>query len=307
MKIRQRSLWYYYGLRYLISQRINIKFSQHKFMDAMEANAYIKELVERKEPFAVCRLGATESFALRTMEFCNYKKYDKASKQLCLWSGFFPCEYEAINKFSGLYKACMKQVDVFGTLKYPLDDFFVRKYLPDSSRTTILDHIDSVGKPNPWTSCLEGKKVLIVHPFAETIEMQYKKRELIFPGKNILPKFHLITYKAIQTSAGERDERFSTWFDALDYMTGEIAQIDFDIAILGCGAYGLPLAVRIKEQGRQAVQIGGSLQILFGIKGSRWDNEPEVSKLYNDAWVYPKKSETPQTASSVENGCYWGK
>lgn len=40
---------------------------------------------------------------------------------------------------------------------------------------------------------------------------------------------------------------FSTWFDALDYMCGECEKIDFDIALLGCGAYGYPLAAHIKK------------------------------------------------------------
>ena len=62
------------------------------------------------------------------------------------------------------------------------------------------------------------------------------------------------------------------WIKALEYMKHEISLIDFEIAILGCGAYGLPLSVHIKDMGRQALHLGGTTQLLFGIMGSRWSD-----------------------------------
>lgn len=53
----------------------------------------------------------------------------------------------------------------------------------------------------------------------------------------------------------------------------------------------------------KAVHIGGALQLLFGIKGRRWDRE--FSSIYNDAWVRPEENEKPRNANSVEGGCYW--
>ena len=67
----------------------------------------------------------------------------------------------------------------------------------------------------------------------ETIRQQYEKnRERIFPGTDILPAFELKTLKAVQTIAGEKDARFATWFEALDYMYQEAMKFDFDIAII---------------------------------------------------------------------------
>jgi len=45
-------------------------------------------------------------------------------------------------------------------------------------------------------------------------------------------------------------------------MKNEISEIDFDVAIIGAGAYGLPLASYIKEMGRQAIHMGGSTQMV---------------------------------------------
>ena len=51
--------------------------------------------------------------------------------------------------------------------------------------------------------------------------------------------------------------------------------------------------------------MGGPTQILFGIKGKRWDDHPVISKFYNEYWVIPNSIEKPQGANKVENGCYW--
>ena len=53
-------------------------------------------------------------------------------------------------------------------------------------------------------------------------------------------------------------------------MYTEAVKIDFDTAIIGCGAYGFPLAAKLKAAGKQAFHMGGATQLLFGIKGSRW-------------------------------------
>ena len=88
-------------------------------------------------------------------------------------------------------------------------------------------------------------------------------------------------------------------------MTKEAMKIDFDIAIVGCGAYGFPLAARLKKEGKQVIHFGGATQILICIKGRRWGETPRAGVKFNDAWIYPKESEIPKNSKMVENGCYW--
>ena len=112
-------------------------------------------------------------------------------------------------------------------------------------------------------------------------------------------------YKAVQSIGGNGAEGFESWLEAYNYMLNDIAKIDFEIAILGCGAYGLPLAAAIKKMGRQAIHMGGATQLLFGINGKRWDKDPQVSELRNEYWINPSIQEKPPKADGVENGCYW--
>ena len=100
--------------------------------------------------------------------------------------------------------------------------------------------------------------------------------------------------------------RFDNWFEALEWMKSEIDKVDFDVALLGCGAYGIPLQHYIRSLGKQSVYVGGGLQILFGIKGKRWDNHPEISSFYNDYWVRADESECIANYKNVEQGGpYW--
>ena len=87
--------------------------------------------------------------------------------------------------------------------------------------------------------------------------------------------------------------------------SGVIVEIDFDIAIIGCGAYGFPLAAHVKRKGKQAIHMGGATQILFGIKGNRWEEHDIISKLFNEHWIRPNKNETPKNSGNIEDACYW--
>jgi hypothetical protein len=102
-------------------------------------------------------------------------------------------------------------------------------------------------------------------------------------------------------------------------MENEIDKIDFDIAIIGCGAYGLPLAAHVKRIGKQAVHIAGGTQLLFGILGKRWteqyqgfwhyrpgiDISLDYRPLFNEYWVSPSQNEKPKYSEKVEGSCYW--
>lgn len=226
-------------------------------------------------------------------------------------AGFFSNTIENRIKFCKMMLDDMTLVDVLGSWRK--QEFFVKDRLKNSKKTALA-FLEPFWADEPWSESLRGKKVLVVHPFAKLIEEQYKKREFLFKDSRILPKFELQTIKAVQTIGGE-NAGFGTWFDALDYMKAEMDKYDYDIALIGCGAYGFPLAAHAKCNGKIGIHLGGSLQLLFGIKGKRWENPNLASatlggkgkylNLFNDAWVYPDKTLRPKAFKNVEDGCYW--
>jgi hypothetical protein len=122
----------------------------------------------------------------------------------------------------------------------------------------------------------------------------------------LLPAFELDVIPAVQSIAGQKTQ-FVDWFVALESMKEEIAKRTFDVCILGCGAYGFPLASFVKKMGGKAIHLGGVTQLIFGIKGKRWENfiVYPYENLFNKYWVRPSNEEVPKNSKIVEGGCYW--
>lgn len=285
-------------------------YAGKKIWDADTLGKELQEKILSGEPFMLARFGATELMCCSMYEFEMKNKLENAVDQLVKWSGFFPKSIQGGRKFYEMNVEAFREIDYLGVWFRRFEDYFIKKYLTKESKIAFLFDIEPWrSKDNPWTKVLKGKKVVVVHPFDTTIIEQYNKhRTEIFDNQDILPEFELLTVKAVQTIAGIEDTRFKTWFEALDYMYEEVMKLDFDIAILGCGAYGLPLAAKIKQAGKQAIHFGGVTQILFGIKGKRWEEMEDyryIKRMMNDAWVYPNAQDTPKNAKIVEGGCYW--
>lgn len=301
--------------------------------DRQSSNDKIYSLLKSGKPCMIARFGTTEINCIN-----NYLcvKSDKPYFQKCveyitdythtpwwnkdhwkimsLWSGIFPPCQNTAEKFSERYLQDIPEIDILACHQY-YEKFMPLR--PDVIRIQ-LEMLYPFFVDCPWTRYLKGKKVLVVHPFEKTIQQQYKKRKLLFKDENILPDFELITFKAVQTIAGCKS-KFKNWFEALEYMENEIAKIDFDVCIIGCGAYGLPLAAFVKRMGKQAIHLAGGTQLLFGILGNRWvkqygdvlhyrpgiDININYCPLFNENWIYPLREDTPDNANIVEGACYW--
>ena len=286
------------------------RYGEKEVISIKEGRKILSQAIKENKPFMAARFGTNEGRALfwywqtKVDKFKKNKNFpNRISDELCICAGFFPNQEKMMRKWAELETEACKELDVLGTMDFFSEEWIVSKLC---SQAILMPASGITPDATGWTKCLEGKKVLVIHPFAKTIEEQYfNHREEIYPGKDTLPVFDLQCIKAVQTIADEKDERFADWFEALDYMTEEVAKKDFDVALIGCGAYGFQLASRIKKMGKVAIHMGGSLQTLFGIRGSRWDNHPKVGKNYNNAWVYPSEEETPKGFEKVEGGCYW--
>lgn len=281
-------------------------YAGKKYYTIDAASEFMAERITSGEPFMAARFGSVELFAMRTAEFRWRSKEDKVTEQLCTCAGFFPEDKSRLSQFNEVMKDGCEQLDILGVWYQCAEEYFIAKYAKNIAGTCWLACLEPWYAKEPWTRALKGKKVLIVHPFEESIKSQLKNRDKLFVHPDMLPECEFKTLKAVQTSGGQKDERFGDWFEALQYMCGEIDKIDYDIALIGCGAYGFPLAAHCKKTGKQAVHVGGALQLFFGIKGKRWDEmEPKISAMYNEYWNYPLDCETPKNHSAVEGGTYW--
>ena len=288
------------------------------------AAKHLKDKIEEGNPIMITRFGANELNCILNYHFINdsfannvkniisgipyFLKFKKGIiKNLDEVAGFFPPTESNIIRFCQLSLQDLTEIDVLGSwLNH--ESYLYPMMKPDHTRVRLRDLTPLTNNLSPWTEVLKGKKVLVIHPFEETIKRQYKNRHLLFENHNMLPDFELKTLKSVQSVADNGSHtRFKDWFEALDYMKEAVENIDFDIAIIGCGAYGMPLAAHVKRIGKQAFHLGGETQIMFGIKGKRWE-EPSYdynNLFYNEHWVRPLDVDTPRNINKVEEGCYW--
>lgn len=277
-------------------------------LNQQEGNALIGSLIVAGNPLLVARIGGTELSCIRNyltrVKNSGFAYEELVRKYMSLNSGFFPVNDEMLDRFSRESLDHLGNVDIMSVWFNEMEDHVCHKYCQNASLVRLRS-IEPYYHERPWSAGLKGKKVLVIHPFEETIRFQYEnRRDRLFANPDVLPEFSLETVKAVQTLAYNQAP-FDNWFQAYEHMCAEIIKKDFDVALIGAGAYGLPLGSFVKQQGKQAIHMGGATQILFGIKGRRWDDHEVISTLYNDYWVRPAESEVPQGFSNVENGCYW--
>ncbi len=294
--------------------------------DPAFANKTIYELLRSDKPCMIGRFGSNEiesTVFTRNRLYYKYDLFNYARGKSDIWwypentinrmyynAGFFSPSIEQLDKFGEEMMKAMPLLDVLGSWCKE-EGYFLDKL---SNATFIdLELLNPLwgSDSKPWTLALEEKKVLVVHPFTETIQTQYTQRELVHKDPRILPKFSLITIKAVQSITGQKPDNYDTWFDALQYMQDEIDKTNYDVCIIGCGAYGFLLAAHCKRMGKKAIHLGGATQLLFGIKGKRWEdpcygfNGTSYTSYFTPYWVRPSSKEKPLQSNTIEKGCYW--
>ena len=297
--------------------------------DPEKAADVIYDLLASGKPCMIARFGSTEMLAIiNYIGVCNPNhsliKYIKGEQpewwwgknvmeQMQRWSGFFPPTPDNMRRFGKMMLEDAKEVDILGS--WIPSEKKLSEYINQAVKVHLL-LLEPFWSKHPWSRALEGKRVLVVHPFSKTIERQYlENRMKLFENTSVLPKFELITIQAVQ-SLGGGVNGFRDWFEALQWMKDEIDRREYDVCLIGCGAYGFPLAAHVKRRGKQAVHLGGALQLLFGIRGKRWEDPNygvkgfgvpygRYSNLMNVHWVRPEYKEKPKSSNAVEGGCYW--
>lgn len=311
------------------------------YTDLETSNEQIIKLIQKNEPFIISRLGLIE--AMKTYEYDIFNKITMSGlhpKTLTLYNAgiyYQKNDFHKLELFLKEYRKALFNSDILASFFGPsrlsiqfqnhpntaldrfyksimkLQNYFSEKYYLPQIYNKALEAFYHIQKGiKPWTHYLLGKKVLIIHPFVDSFKKQidnnYQKiddeKKRIFL-KNQELKF----YKSYQTIAGNHIH--DNWFVTYLKMCNDIKNIDFDIALLGCGGYGLPLCNFIKMNlNKSAIYVGGVLQLFFGVMGKRWEREnkemwKKMLKTTNIDIIRPSIEECCLNLNTIEGGCYW--
>jgi hypothetical protein len=233
---------------------------------------------------------------------CNWDPNVRESLETLV--GFFPTDAAHVERFVSHYRRQLEDADALAYWGWvPGESLLIRRHCP-AARLFQAAALEPYLFEEPWTAALRGKKVLVIHPFRESILSQYKKKDLLFENHKVLPEFDLRVIQAVQSLAGTPTP-FNSWFEALEWMKSLMELEPFDVCLVGAGSYGLALCAHAKKLGASGIQIGGGLQILFGIIGKRWESMPHIARFFNEHWIRPSLSERIPSGNKIEGGCYW--
>lgn len=287
----------------------------------------IKKFINSDEPVMLARFGTFELFTFINYlqvtgqmkdsgkyNFLSYIRdkcypnfYTRKAKHFMLNNaGFFPVDDESLTKWGNLVKADLELLDAL--FIWQDAEKYIESYTNSAEKIICSDMYYPYMFKNPWTEALEGKKVLVISPFAPLIESQYKNnRTKLFKDKKVLPEFkELKTIEAYNVLGGNNSyENINSWFDALENMKEKMDNVDYDIALIGCGAYAFDLAAHAKRMGKKSITMCGSHSILFGIYGTRFSKYLDEIGVLNEYWIRPGDKFKPEGYEKVENGAYW--
>lgn len=242
---------------------------------------------------------------------------EKTIKELHVNAGVFPADRQGLDAFVRRYMSSISKCDILSYKRpWVIPNMGEEMCMttgndvnPYSCRISATEPFQSA---YPFTSYLVGKSVVVVSPFVRSMQQQYLNRRNIWGDRvnDFLPEFSSLRFVKAPLSAGLVPPIDEDWGAMADRLIGEIFPEDNhsswpDVLLCGCGPVGLVLCVAAKERGRVGVSFGGSLQILFGIRGKRWDMNDSFKSFINDYWIRPTGDEIPTDASSIEGACYW--
>lgn len=288
-----------------------IQYAERRLHDHEHGNRVIRKALSSGKAQAIGKLGTSELFAVHKY-LAHRNRSDaeaRTAKQrqiMYIHAGLFPTDYAIFARYARLLlEEILPEITVICPWYNLGEARIIKRYCGSASRVCFSSLHSFWMSPEPWTSVLSGKKVLVALPFERTVRQQYARRELLWPSKtSILPEFHLDTLK-VPPHPNMVKPVHRDWFLALEAMQREMEQRDFDVVLVGAGAYSLPLVVHAKRLGKLGIHLGGATQFLFGIKGKRWDGDAQFNICYNENWSRPLPEETPRGMEAVEGGCYW--
>ncbi len=252
----------------------------------------IKEL-NKEEPLSIIRLGNVEATQMILKE-----RYPQIETN----AGFYGTDEELKQWKAQMLKAllnadCNLRVVTCASF-FVSDDVLTQLniFVP------TLPYVEDIRYWIDLINSLKTNNIGFVSYFKEDMERQKNKLDKVF-NKEVKFKVPTDKWKIIKSkNTIKGNEDIMKWHEVYNELLSDCLRADCDVYFLSCGCYGVPLCDDLKRAGKKAIYIGGFLQLLFGIKGKRWDERDIIKQYYNKHWIYP--SIKPKFSEQVEGWCY---
>lgn len=290
------------------------KVMRSRVVSIVDLENEVRSALEDKRPLLVTRYGTAEGELIRA-ELTNglendFRRLPHLRTQLWTHAGIFPPEVATYKSTSSILIDAYSKADIIGVRfqepYYWRLETFLNLIVSPNAKLVDISSVFPCEDLNFWHASLKERKILVVHPFNTSIEKQISFFRENSSSNSFWNKTDFNILQAVQSiSADKSSFQFSNWDHALESMKEKMEKIDFEIALIGCGAYGAALASHAKTLGKVALHIGGALQLFFKISGTRWVDNKSIVPISANGWIRPSADETPSQYLKHEGGAYW--
>jgi hypothetical protein len=304
--------------RQLFETRFGIQIASRK-----EYIEDFKTALTTNVPYAVGALGISEKYwmyyPLLLEEYPIKTKLRVFERHLIFHGlsqeGIFPAQPGFYVRYNDFFLENVRHMDWLGLVLEPvMDPKLVHAYQLGNRLVCYLDLIPDKSIPNDpendYVQYFEGKKILIICPFGELLKARATKE--IFEGvwaKTGKKWFYPAAIDALEFPYGfdrETHKQYATAIDLFEHITAEVANRDFDIALIAAAGLAIPIASFVKSMGKIGIDLGAELQFLFGIKGTRWRDKDRWKKDYFTGWwTDAPDTYRPNQKDVVGSGAFW--
>ena len=288
-----------------IEQDLIITTKIPSFIPYNKLNQIVIKLMNSNEPVWISRIGGSDTYEFNLVKQINQlsqRGLDNVRKA----NGYFDFSENKVSCFItsiNTYIKSLKNSDLTLICSLPYEDYITENHklyncfknlynLQDntiaiSSYSFLFEEISNFFYTFKYWG--ENKKILVISPFSDSIKYQTQKERINNITKYKFPNCKILTYQTpvtyntdnySSTYFAEKTKDYRNWIELCDKMCEDISKIDYDVAFLACGIYSMRIGNFIKMNcNKKAVYVGGMLNVMFNIYGSRYDTE------YNNQFI----------------------
>jgi glycosyltransferase GT-like protein len=282
--------------------------------------ADIRSAIDNGRGYAAAKIGASQKcwmyYPIFLQRYDAAARRDEFEEELIFHSlrqeGLFPAAPAFYLEFNQLYIEHVRNLDCLGICLQPaFQELEIIHYYGLNNKLIYYPLQEPASTDgNCYLPAFRDKRMLIVCPFAGVL--QQRARQEIFEGvwqKTGKKWFHPASVEALEFPYGfasDTHRRYATVLDLFDEIVGRIEKCDFDVALIGAGGLAIPIASHIKGMGKVAIDLGGHLQIVFGVIGQRWRQFEDMKRNYfTEHWIDMPPRYKPQETDVCDGGAYW--
>lgn len=283
----------------------------------------LRSALEDRQGFAAGKLGYSEQVWLASRDQSaatvdsRLQRAMKASARFhaCHQIGVFPDSEEYLDHCASSFATSMAELDFLAVHESPLVERIARQN-PRGPRLIGFNDLEpNRNRPYDSADCylpdLRDRRVLLITSPAELLAARATPEIFTAVWSSTgCPWFSPMSVTGLPFTSlfdPRAREDFTTSLDVLSRVCEEVSAIDFDVALVGGGSLGIPIVHRVKQLGKVGISLGGHLQVLFGVQGRRWREDPQWQHDYwNEAWIDMPSEVHPKGARWLaDDGAYW--